>query len=206
MPKRHQQHPAKKVTGHNNPQKTTEHTSEHSELEVTRKANSRERAEDREHRSGSDSNAKKHRKGSEVHAQEKAKNQPEGSTSPFNDYRHDLEPNNLAGEDHGLRDPAIVDPSYNAETLKSLHTILADLTDDELRSITPVIEESRLEQGAKYIDLRHLEQGEFVAQANMIATPDHLYVPKKETDYVLWNRLNQVDNTRRLDDPDNSVE
>jgi hypothetical protein len=38
----------------------------------------------------------------------------------------------------------------------------------------------------------------------MIATPDHLYGPKKETDYILWNRLNQVDNARRLDKADNT--
>ncbi|HEY4385466.1 MAG TPA: hypothetical protein VGN34_13485 [Ktedonobacteraceae bacterium] len=45
-------------------------------------------------------------------------------------------------------------------------------------------------QGSKYIDLLRLEQGAFVALANMVAEPDHYYVSKKETDYVLWNRLN----------------
>jgi len=34
----------------------------------------------------------------------------------------------------------------------------------------------------------------------MTATPDHLYVAKKNTDYILWNRLNQVDNPRRVDE------
>ena len=59
---------------------------------------------------------------------------------------------------------------------------------------------SRLEQGAKYIDLQHLEQGEFVAMADMIADEDHYYVPKKQTDYVIWNRLNQVTTPERLDE------
>jgi hypothetical protein len=58
---------------------------------------------------------------------------------------------------------------------------------------------TRLEQGGKYIDLQHLERGEFVAEANMIAGPDNYYVPKKETDYVIWNRLNQIENPTRMD-------
>ncbi len=199
MPKRDQQHPAKGATGHNNPKKTTEHSREHSELEVTHKANSREREEDREHRSGSDSNAHKHRKDSHVHEHDHEK-QSTGKETPDYDFREDLEPHNLAGEDHGPRDPQIVDYAHNAEAIKSLHTTLADLSDDELRSLNPVTEGSRLEQGAKYIDLKHLEQGEFTAVASMTATPDHLYVAKKDTDYILWNRLNQVDDPRRVDD------
>jgi hypothetical protein len=81
----------------------------------------------------------------------------------------------------------------SADEIKHMHTILADLTDDELKSITVLPAGSHLQQGAKYIDLRHLEQGEFVATSDMIAGVDTYYVPKKETDYVLWNRLNQID-------------
>jgi hypothetical protein len=204
MPKRHQQHPAKGMTGHNNPEKTTEPTSVHSELEVTHKADSQARTEDREHRSGSDSNADKHRKGDRVHRQEQHKSEPAGPAIATSDFEEDLRPHNFAGADHGPGGPPTVDYSRNAERIKSLHSTLADLTDDELRRINPVAEGSRLEQGATYIDLKHLEQGEFTAQANMVATPDHLYVPKKDTDYVIWNRLNQVDNPRRLDEADNT--
>jgi hypothetical protein len=199
MPKRHQQHLAKGITGHNNPEKTTEHVRAHSELDITYKADSQAQAEGREHRSGSDSNADKHRKDRQVHAQEKDRNQPSGSVATAG-FGQDLEAGNLAGANYGS--PPTGDHSRNAERIKSLHSTLADLTDDELRRVNPVAEGSRLEQGAKYIDLNHLEQGEFTAQANMTATADHLYVPKKETDYVLWNRLNQVDNPRRLDDVD----
>jgi hypothetical protein len=45
-----------------------------------------------------------------------------------------------------------------------------------------------------------LEQGEFVARSNMVADVDNTYVPKKETDYLLWNRLNQVETAVRLDE------
>jgi len=59
---------------------------------------------------------------------------------------------------------------------------------------------SRLDQGAKYIDLAHLEQDEFVATAGMVAEEGHYYVAKKATDYLLWNRLNQVGTPERLDE------
>ena len=88
----------------------------------------------------------------------------------------------------------------SADEIKQMHTILADLTDDELRSITVLPAGTHLEQGAKYIDLRHLEQGEFVATSDMVAGVDTYYVPKKETDYVLWNRLNQIDLPARIDE------
>lgn len=103
-----------------------------------------------------------------------------------------------------MRGPSL-DYTYTADDIKSMHTVLADLTDDELKSIVIVPQGMRLKQGATYIDLKHLENGEFVAEANMVAGPDNAYVPKKETDYVLWNRLNQVSNPARLDEsgPDN---
>ncbi len=205
MPKRHQQDSAKSVTGHNNPSKTTEHTHEHSELEVTHKANSREREEDRESRNGSESNAAKHRKGSHVHEHDHEKDGKQHKAHNDDSFSDDLRSENTAGENQGPRNyESTLDYSRTAYDIKSMHQILADLTDDELKSIVLVSEGSRLQQGAKYIDLEHLEQGEFVAEANMIAEAGHSYVPKKEVDYVLWNRLNQVDDPTRLDESDNA--
>ncbi len=201
MPKRHQQHPAKAITGHNNPSKTTEGTHYHSELDLTKKADSQERMQERERRSGSDSNANNPRKGSRVHDSNKEQKQP-SHHEKYNDFSDDLEENNLAGEHHGMRDPNIVDYGRSAYDIKELYQPLADLTDDEMKSLVLVAEGSHLEQGAKYIDLDHLEQGEFTATANMIAEAGHHYVPKKEVDYTLWNRLNQVESAARLDEPD----
>ncbi|GCE48323.1 hypothetical protein EI42_04612 [Thermosporothrix hazakensis] len=234
MPKRHQQAPAKKLVGHNNPKKTTEITTgtpkkqetyerearEHKDPGViaqhekphpervahpglTHKADSQERMEDRETRSGSESNATTPRKDERVHREHKGIKEPRGKGVSV-DYSEDLLANNLAGEHHGMRDPSILDYGRTAMDIKELHTILADLSDDELKSLIPVGEGSRLEQGAKYIDLKHLERGEFVATANMIAEPGHIYVAKKDTDYVLWNRLNQVSNPERLDEASES--
>ena len=116
------------------------------------------------------------------------------------DFAHDLGVNNRPGGDLGLGAPAPKGYGYSAYDIKALYGKLADLTDDELKSVVILPEGSRLEQGSKYIDLNHLERGEFAAEANMAAGPENYYVPKKETDYVLWNRLNQVDNSARLDE------
>jgi hypothetical protein len=227
MAKRHQQRPAEERVGRNNPEKSTvittgtykkketyrkqaeEHknpgkTPQEAKVpptrdmhpELTHEGDSRARTVEGEKRSGSDSNANKHRKGSRLH--ETAEKQPPPHPEGY-DFEQDLEANDFAGGNYGLRGPTTVDYGHTADDIKSLHTTLADLTDDELKNIVIVSQGSRLEQGATYIDLRHLEQGEFVATANMVAGPDNLYVPKKDIGYVLWNRLNQVTNPARLD-------
>lgn len=116
-------------------------------------------------------------------------------------FREDLRPNNFAGANAGLRSQPR-DMGLRASGIKELYSKLADLTNDELDALVIVPAGERLEQGAKYIDLRHLEQGELVGMADMVSEGDHYYVPKKHTDYVLWNRLNQVSNPARLDEPD----
>ncbi len=169
---------------------------------LTHEADSRARIEDREKRSGSDSNAEKHRKGSRVHASNKDDNQPEAHHMLGDNYAEDLAVANRPADDMGLGEPQIRGVGISANDLKEMHTKLADLTDDELKQITILPVGTRLEQGGHYIDLQHLEQGEFVATANTVTGPEHYYVSKKETDYVLWNRLNQVSNPERLNESD----
>jgi len=166
----------------------------------THEADSQAMMEEGERRIGSDSNANKPRKKDRLHEPAERQPQPKPDQEEQNfEYEYDLRPDNLAGEDHGPREKAI-DYRLTAYDVKDLYGKLADLTDDELKSILILPVGSRLEQGAKYIDLQHLEQGEVVATADMVADEDHYYVPKKETDYILWNRLNQVDNPVRLDE------
>lgn len=163
-----------------------------------KKAQSRVMMEEGEKRSGSDSDAHSGRKSSRLH--EQAERQPEHHGESHVDFDHDLRPHDLAGTDDSALNPP---PAHmrSAYDIKEMHdTILAGLTDDELKSVRILPVGRRLEQGAKYIDLAHLENGEFVAMADMVAEPDHYYVPKKEVGYVLWNRLNQVDNPARLDE------
>ena len=166
---------------------------------ISKKADSQLMQERGEKRSGSDSDAHSGRKQSKLHEDHKDENAPLYDAQPAADFTRDLNAHDRTGEDHG-ENQTLLPGAISADEIKSMHTILADLTDDELKNITILPAGTRLEQGAKYIDLRHLEQGEFVARSNMVADVDNAYVPKKETDYLLWNRLNQVETPVRLDE------
>jgi hypothetical protein len=152
------------------------HQPENYKKKTSKKADSRLMQEQGEKRSGSDSDA-----------------------HSGLDFDRDLNAHDRAGENHG-ENQTLMPGALSADDMKSMHTILADLTDDELKNITILPAGTRLEQGAKYIDLRHLQQGEFAATSNMVADAGNAYVPKKETDYLLWNRLNQVETPARLDE------
>ena len=229
MPKRHQQRPAKEIHGRNKSEKSTvittgtykkketyeEQAREHDNPAklpqkakvppkrvippevTTNRQDSRAMMEEGERRTGSDSNANNPRKDSRLH--EPAERQPAPHPARVDDFEEDLRPDNFAGANYGLlSEPQ--DVGLRASDIKELYGKLADLTDDELRNIVIVPLGERLEQGAKYIDLLHLERGEFVATADLVADEDHYYVPKNHTDYVLWNRLRQVSNPARLDE------
>ena len=162
-----------------------------------KKAESRVMMEEGEKRSGSDSDAHSGRKGSRLH--ENVVRQPEHHEQSQADFAHDLNPDENAGTDDVALNPLSTN-TRNAYDIKKLHNvILADLTDDELKSVQILPAGTRLDQGATYIDLAHLENGEFTATSQLVADSQNYYVSKKETDYVLWNRLNQVDNPARLD-------
>ncbi len=164
-----------------------------------KKADSRLMEAEGEKRNGSDSDANSGRKHSRLHENHRDQNTPQDKRDP-SEFDNDLTANNLAGENHGMSNPPNVN-AQTADTIKSMHsTTLADLTNDELKSIQIVSAGTRLQQGAKYIDLNHLELGEFTATSESVAGPENAYVAKKETDYVLWNRLNQVDTPARLDE------
>jgi len=166
---------------------------------MSKKADSQLMQERGEKRSGSESDAHSGRKQSRLHEDHKDENAPLYDAQPAADFTRDLNAHDRTGEDHG-ENQTLLPGALSADEIKGMHTILADLTDDELKNITILPAGTRLEQGAKYIDLRHLEQGEFVARSNMMADVDNAYVPKKETDYLLWNRLNQVETPARLDE------
>jgi len=175
------------------------HQSENYKKKYSKKADSRLMQERGEKRSGSDSDAHSGRKQSRLHEDHKDENAPLYDAEPAVDFTRDLNAHDRTGEDHG-ENQTLLPGAVSADEIKSMHTILADLTDDELKNITILPAGTRLEQGAKYIDLRNLEQGEFVARSNMVADVVNAYVPKKETDYLLWNRLNQVETASRLDE------
>ena len=100
---------------------------------MAHKADLRAMEAEGEQRSGSDSDADKHRKGSRLHENHRDENRPMFVQESDN-FDHDLRPNNLAGENHGLQGQTPVGYGQPAIEIKSLHTQLADLTHDELRT------------------------------------------------------------------------
>lgn len=221
MPKRHQQRPSKEHVGRNEPGKSTpisagagtvkKQATYHAQAMrgdnpgkqpplskvppmrtmhsgLTREANSR-RLTSEDTYGGNDARAQAQ------HAQERARH-----AERQHEFARDLEVSQRPASEMGMGEPSPPGSGFTAESVKEMHTRLADLTNDELRSINIIPTGTRLEEGAQYIDLNHLERGAFVADARMVAGPEHYYVAKKETGYVLWNRLNQVENPARLDE------
>ena len=113
-------------------------------------------------------------------------------------WRRDLNPNAMAGQNLGLDNPHPEQSARTAYDLKEVHDSLRDLTDDGLKQIPVLPLGTRLEQGATYIDLRDPHRREFTATGDMEAGPDNWYVPKDSVDYQLWNRLRRVEEPERL--------
>jgi hypothetical protein len=111
-------------------------------------------------------------------------------------YRHDLNPDPVAGQNHGLHRSGELGPS--AYDVKDVHQTWRDLSDADLKQIPVLPEGTRLEQGAVYLDLNDPARGEIKALGNMEAGPQHRYVAKHAVDYQLWNALIGVDNPERL--------
>lgn len=114
------------------------------------------------------------------------------------EFQQDLNPNAMAGQNFGVEGPHPEKDAPSAYEIKELHSELEDYTSDQLKNIPVLPSGSRLEQGAKYIDLKDPERKEFTAMGGMEAGPDNMYVPKTEVDYQLWNRLKGVKNPDRL--------
>ncbi|MCU0565540.1 MAG: hypothetical protein MUF49_02970 [Oculatellaceae cyanobacterium Prado106] len=113
------------------------------------------------------------------------------------EWQQDLNPNPTAGQNHGIETSASAHEYLTADQIKDLHRDLEGYTRDDLRQIIVLPPGSRLEQGAKYIDLKDPERQEFAARGDMEAGSSNYYVPKTEIDYQLWNRLTNVQNPER---------
>ena len=114
------------------------------------------------------------------------------------EWQQDLNPNSMAGQNVGLEGPHPEKDAPSAYEIKDLHSKLEGYTSDELKQIPVLPQGSRLEQGAKYVDLMDTERKVFTAMGSMEAGPNNMYVPKTEVDYQLWNRLIGVQNPERL--------
>lgn len=111
-------------------------------------------------------------------------------------YRHDLNPDPTAGQNHGLHTADALGPS--AYDVKDVHQTWSDLSNADLKQLSVLPEGTRLRQGAVYLDLNDPARGEIKALGNMEAGPEHRYVAKDAVPYDLWNALLGVDNPERL--------
>jgi hypothetical protein len=120
------------------------------------------------------------------------------------EWQQDLNPQPSAGLNYGLEGQHPEKAAPNAYEIKELHSLLEGYTDDELKQIIVLPRGSRLEQGAKYIDLMDPERKELTAMSGMEAGENNWYVPKTEVGYQLWNRLRGVENPERLGEGNDS--
>jgi len=114
------------------------------------------------------------------------------------EWREDLNPHAMAGQNLGTTGPLTTSHVPTAYDLKAAHRQFSDFSDDELKRIRILPAGTRLEQGATYVDMKNLTQGEFTARGDMEAGPDEWCVTKSDTDYQLWNRLIRITNPKRL--------
>ncbi len=106
-------------------------------------------------------------------------------------YHDDMNPDFMAGQNFAEARAEREETRRSAYDHKVAHDRLSWLTDDQLRLIPILPAGTRLEQGATYIDLNHLERGEFTGMGNMEAGERDLFVPKSEVDFELWNRITE---------------
>jgi hypothetical protein len=119
-------------------------------------------------------------------------------------WRQDLNPDAEAGQNHDGSAHEPLTDARNAYEIKDIHRQFHGFTDDELKRIPIVPAGTRLAQGAVYVDLLDPQLREFTATGDMSAGPNRWYVPKREVDYQLWNRLIGIANPERLGDADDS--
>jgi hypothetical protein len=102
-------------------------------------------------------------------------------------FDQDLRPHEFAGNNSGQDDPQ--SPRRNAYDFKELHEKFPGLSSRDLKNLSILPQNAILEQGASYIDLNRLEEGEFKARADFQITESNLLVAKTGVDYELWDRL-----------------
>jgi hypothetical protein len=127
---------------------------------------------------------------------------PSGGIAPGrqhpDEWRGDLNPNALAGQNEGPWTAAAEKRAPTAYDVKDIHRRYSGLADDDLKQIPVLQLGMRLQQGATYFDLNDPGRGEFVATGDMEVGPEQAIVPKAEVDYQLWNRVTGVEHPERL--------
>src|SRR5215216_1507965 len=82
-------------------------------------------------------------------------------------YQRDLNPHAMAGQNLGVSEAQPAKQGPTAYDVKPVHKRFKHFSDDELKQLRILPLSSRLEQGATYIDLHHLNLGEFTATGDL---------------------------------------
>jgi hypothetical protein len=131
---------------------------------------------------------------------EQVRGTPPGAVLPGDQhperYRDDLNPDPMAGQNHGVHSGGEMGPS--AYDVKDMHRLWNGLSDADLKQLPVLPEGTRLEQGAVYFDLNDPNRGEVKALGNMEAGPQNRFVAKSAVPYPLWNALIGVESPERL--------
>ena len=127
---------------------------------------------------------------------QKSKHVPENIND---EWEHDLHPDSMAGQNHGIESSLSELEAPTAFDLKEVQEHLFGFSSDELKRIPVLPVGTRLKQGATYIDLNDPNWEQFSAMGNQEASADNWYAPKTEVDHELWNLLTDVQDPNRLD-------
>jgi hypothetical protein len=104
----------------------------------------------------------------------------------------------MVGQNIGLGETQPAKTAPTAYDVKAVHRRLHAFSDDELKLIRLLPAGTRLEQGATYLDLAHVERGAFTATGDMQVGPASWMVAKKEVPYELWNQLLGIETPGRV--------
>lgn len=115
------------------------------------------------------------------------------------EYREDLNPNPLAGQNIGAASARPEELGIHAWDIKQAHGLFPDLDADELKRLRVLPAGARLQTNATYLDLRDRASGEIIGRSGMVAREGQWLVAKSDVDYELWNKLRggAAENPRR---------
>ena len=113
------------------------------------------------------------------------------------EWQEDLNPNPMAGQNHGVETNQEGRYDRTADDIDELHSKLEGFTNAELKQIPILKPGTRLQQGATYINLNDPKREEYAGMGDMSVEANNYIVPKSRVGYQLWNRLIGVENTER---------
>ena len=119
------------------------------------------------------------------------------SDAKSDQWQEDLNPNPMAGQNHGVETNQEGRYDLTAYEIEALGSKLEGFSDEELKQIPVLKPGTRLQQGATYINLNDLQRQEYTGMGDMSVEEGDYIVPKTRVGYQLWNRLIGVENPER---------